>query len=209
MINNNTHSPALPLFLSLILIGEVLWSAAETKTTHILGMVRQLSSATAKNKQIAMMDPATAFSIAGGVVTFVEFGAKLVSLYAEIRRSKDGCPPNLSALETESHELQGHANEARDKIDSLRKLYPLQSDSLKRLAAKCTHVEQRLKGLLQSLTAKQSRSAQAMIAVRGLMKQKEIEDLQNQLRSIREQIMMNVILCTAYVGNFLYLDHLI
>lgn len=90
IINDNTHIPALPLFLALILIREVLWSAAETKTTHILGMVRQLSSAITKNKQIAMMYSATPFSIAGGVVTFVEFEVKLVSLYAETRRSKDG-----------------------------------------------------------------------------------------------------------------------
>ncbi|KAK4201027.1 hypothetical protein QBC40DRAFT_64335 [Triangularia verruculosa] len=146
------------------------------------------------------MDPFNALSIATGIITFVDFGAKLVSLYREVRRSDDGRPQALSALKAESLELSSNASQARENVASLQERYPRQSESLARLATECTQVEKELQGLTDFLTVKaghglRTRGAQAVVSVRGVLKQGDFEGLQDRLRSIREQTMMSVIMC--------------
>lgn len=151
------------------------------------------------------MDPFNALSIAAGVVAFVDFGAKLVSQYLEVRKSEDGRPAGLSALQTESEELSANATHARDKIASLRVRYPAQSECLDRLATECTQVEEELQSLVSSLTPRSGRGlktggAQVLASIRGLLKQDEIDSLRGRLRSIREQTMMSIIMCISYVN---------
>jgi chromosome segregation ATPase len=146
------------------------------------------------------MDPLSALSIATGIITFADFGAKLVSLYLEIRQSEDGRPAELSALQAESRDLSGNASQARETVASLQARYPQQSESLARLTTECTQAEKELRSLADSLTAKpghglRARGAQALVSVRGVLKQGDVEGLQGRLRSIREQTMMSVIMC--------------
>jgi hypothetical protein len=155
------------------------------------------------------MDPLSALSIATGIITFVDFGSKLISLYVEIQKSDDGRPAALSALETESRELSGNAAHARDKITAFQARYPRHSESLARLAAECTQAEKDLQSLAGSLTAKpgarhglRARGALALVAIRGKLKQGDIDALQGRLRIIREQLMMTVIMCISYVDLF-------
>ncbi|KAF4452083.1 P-loop containing nucleoside triphosphate hydrolase [Fusarium austroafricanum] len=148
------------------------------------------------------MDPLTAFSLATGIVTFVDFGSKLVSQYLEIRQSKNGRPAVLASLEVESQDLSAKATYARDKVTALQELYPGQSQSLTRLAEECTRAEKQLRSLVDSLTAKSGQglktiSAQAVVSLKGLMKQGEIESLQTRLKNIREHVMMDVIMCIS------------
>jgi len=137
------------------------------------------------------MDPFNALSIAAGVVAFVDFGAKLVSRYLEVRKSEDGRSAALSALQTESEELSASVTHARDKIASLRARYPGQSECLDRLATECTQAEQELRSLVSSLTPRpggglKMGGAQVLASIRGLLKQGEIDSLRDRLRSIRE-----------------------
>lgn len=150
------------------------------------------------------MDPLSALSIATGIVTFIDFGAQLVSLYLEVQASDAGRPAALSALETESRELSGNASHAQTRIAALQARYPRQSDSLARLAAECAGAEKDLQSLADGLTATpgthhglRARGAQALVAIRGIRKQGDIEALQGRMRSIREQLMMSVIMCIA------------
>ncbi|KAK3291573.1 uncharacterized protein B0H64DRAFT_295148, partial [Chaetomium fimeti] len=152
------------------------------------------------------MDPISALSIATGIVAFVDFGAKLVSLWLEIQGSEDGRPAALSALETESRELWANASHARDKVASLQARYPGQAESLAKLAAQCTQAEKDLRTLTDSLRAKpghglRARGAQVLVSIRGIQKQGDIEALQGRLRSIREQTMMSLIMCISYLDN--------
>src|SRR5690348_12450845 len=98
------------------------------------------------------MDPLSVLSIATGIVTFVDFGAKLVSLSLEIKKSDEGRPAALSALMVESRDVSGHATHARDKISSLQVRYPCQSESFTRLDAECVQAEKDLQKLADSLT---------------------------------------------------------
>ncbi|KAK3315626.1 hypothetical protein B0H66DRAFT_347710 [Apodospora peruviana] len=150
------------------------------------------------------MDPLSAFSIVTGIITFVDFGAKLVSLYLEVQKSEAGRPEALSALDTESRELSGNASGARDRIASLQARYPRQAASLARLAAECAQVETELRILTDSLTVTvrsgggRSHGLRAFaVAIRTKFRQDDIDRLQGGLRSIREQVMMNLIMCIS------------
>ncbi|KAH6845799.1 hypothetical protein B0I37DRAFT_381167 [Chaetomium sp. MPI-CAGE-AT-0009] len=148
------------------------------------------------------MDPISALSIAAGIVAFVDFGAKVVSLCLEIQGSENGRPAALSALETELRDLSGNASHARDKVASLQARYPGQAESLARLAAECTQAEKDLRSLTDSLRPKpghglRARGAQVLVSARGIWKQGDVEALRGRLRSIREQTMMSVIMCIS------------
>ncbi len=152
------------------------------------------------------MDPLSALSIATGIVTFVDFGSKLISLYREIQKSEAGRPAALSALETESRELSDNASHAQSKIADLQTRYPGQAATLARVAADCAQAEKDLQSLVDSFTVNpgarhglRARGALALVAFRGRLKQADIDALQSRLRGIREQLMMSVILCISYV----------
>ncbi len=152
------------------------------------------------------IDPLSALSIATGIVTFIDFGAQLVTLYVEIQKSGDGRPAAFSALETESRELSGHVTHALDNIAALKERYPRQAELLARLAAQCGQAEKDLRSLADSLTVKsgsqgglRGRGVSALLAIRSRLKQGDIDALQDRLRSIREQLMMATVMCIAYV----------
>jgi len=152
------------------------------------------------------MDPLSALSIATGIITFVDFGSKIVSLYSEIRSAKDGRPTALSTLQTESHELSKTTSDARGKISALKARYPQHAGNFDRLDEECRIAEEKLRELIQDLTGPSDHGvkafgARALVAVRGLLKQPEIEELQARLRNIRERAMMDSIMCVWYVAT--------
>jgi len=146
------------------------------------------------------MDPLSALSVATGVVTFLDFGAKLIALYSEIRQSENGRSDALSTLEIESQELSRYVAGARDNVAILQERYPRQADGLLRLGAECDVVERRLQKLIGGLavTAGQGFQAHLIISVRSLLKQGEIKALLSQLSEIRQQVMMSVTMCIWY-----------
>ncbi|KLU82378.1 hypothetical protein MAPG_01450 [Magnaporthiopsis poae ATCC 64411] len=153
------------------------------------------------------MDPFSALSIATGVVAFVDFGGKLLSLYSEIQQSDEGRPAALSALEAQSRELSANATHAREKIASLREHYPQQVECLDRLKAECALAEKELQGLVDGLPARSGRGlkaqgAQVLSAVNLFFKQGDFKRLEDRLKSIRDQTIMSTVMCTAkHVGK--------
>jgi hypothetical protein len=147
------------------------------------------------------MDPISALSIAAGIVAFVDFGAKLVSLCSDIRKSQDGRPDALSALETQARELSRSAAAANDRISNLKDRYPRQADSLARLSSECNIAEAQLQELVGSVTAGSGQGLHATVvaSIRGLRKQGEIEALNHRLENIRSQVMAASIMCVWYV----------
>ncbi|EXK83448.1 hypothetical protein FOQG_12310 [Fusarium oxysporum f. sp. raphani 54005] len=148
------------------------------------------------------MDPLSAFSLATGIVTFVDFGSKVLSQFSETRQSQSGRPAVLPTIEAESKNLSEKAKHARNKVATLQDLYPRRFESLSRLTEDCTRAEKQPQILLNSLTAKSDQGfkalkSQALVSVRGILKQGEINSLENLLKSIRDQIMMDVIMCIS------------
>lgn len=132
------------------------------------------------------MDPLSAFSITTDVVTFVDFGAKLISLYREIGKSEDGRPAATSALEIESQQITGNASYARGKIANLQTRYPQQSEQLTRLVAECEQAEKEMRKLVGNPTSHGNALDKARVAFRAMRKKGDVEGLQQRLKSIHE-----------------------
>ncbi|KAK4449831.1 hypothetical protein QBC34DRAFT_350397 [Podospora aff. communis PSN243] len=146
------------------------------------------------------MEPFSASAIATGVITFFDFGSKLVTLYLQVQGSDQARPLVVSVLERELSEVSNNATRARETCASLQARYPQQFESLSQLATECTQVEEELQRLANALTAKsghglRTRGAQALASIRSLVKKDEIEGLQGRLRNIRERTTMTVIVC--------------
>ncbi|KAK0627430.1 hypothetical protein B0T14DRAFT_135912 [Immersiella caudata] len=146
------------------------------------------------------MEPFSALAIATGVITFVDFGSKLVLLFLQAQSSDDGRPAALSALETELRQLSNNASRARETCASLQTRYPDQLEPLSQLAAECSQAEHELQRLADTLTAKpgqglRARGSLAFVSVRGVVKKHELDALQSKLRNIRERTTMSVIMC--------------
>lgn len=157
------------------------------------------------------MDPLSALSIATAVITFVDFGSKLISLYLKAQESENGRRAALCKLETELRELSKNASQARERCSDLQTRYPRQSESLEQLSAECSNVELELQTLSDRLTAKpghglRARGAQAWSSMRALRKKDDLDDLQGRLRSIRERTMMSVIMCLLCVSLLIALS---
>lgn len=157
------------------------------------------------------MDPLSALSIATGVITFVDFGSKLISLYLQAQEPDDDRRATLRKLETELREVSNNASHARQKCADLLTRYPHQSELLEQLSAECTLVELELQSLADRLTAKpdlslRALSSQALGSIRGTRKKDDFNDLQGRLRGIRERTMMSVIMCLLFVFLLLVLS---
>lgn len=137
-----------------------------------------------------------ALSIATGVITFIDFGSKIVSLYREISRARDGLPSELSDLSTQSPELSRNATSARDKIAELRARYPHQAESLDRLTSECLLAEKELQKLLGGF--KPGWGAAGVGALRAWWKHDEIGSLQGRLSNIRVQLNTSVLMCIMH-----------
>ncbi|KAL8369788.1 hypothetical protein RB595_000226 [Gaeumannomyces hyphopodioides] len=146
------------------------------------------------------MDPISALSIATSIITFADFGNKLISVFSDIRRSNDGLPSQFSALVVEAQELSGHVAAAKQTVSNLQARYPKRSKEFERLDEECTLAGQELHALVASLKAcagqdLRSRASQAITAAQGLRKRDEIEALGERFGRIRQQTQLSVIMC--------------
>lgn len=147
------------------------------------------------------MDPLSALTVASSVVTFVEFGGKLVSRFCEIRDSLKGQPLMVVDVEESVTELSSVAAEARQKVKGLESRYPRLSESLTHLNNECVEAENELSALLEKLTTKlrgsglRALNANARVAVRALWSEKRVVEWQEKLDRIRNRTMMNVLMC--------------
>lgn len=147
------------------------------------------------------MDPISALSVAAAVVAFIDFGAKVASSAKfEVRSSATGQPAVAVRLAASSTHLSSLASTARDKAKALGLSYPRQAESFEHLAAECTNVEKKLKDALGQLavnpTSRMTKWGSIfVVAVRSVWHEKDFEEWDRQLGRIRDQVMMNVLMC--------------
>ena len=146
------------------------------------------------------MDAVSALSVAAAVIDFVEFGTKLATTYFEVSSTVKGQPPEVVRLAASAIDLSSIASTAQDKVESLGSSYPRHAVSMGRLTAECTNVETKLKDALNKLMANPTskltyRGSKAFVAIRSVWSEKEFEEWRKQLDRIRDQIMMNVLMC--------------
>ncbi|KAN0083496.1 hypothetical protein V8E54_002584 [Elaphomyces granulatus] len=147
-----------------------------------------------------MPDPMSALAVASSVVGFIDFGAKLVTRFFEIRESGKDQPPKVVHLKESASELEVIASEVQKKIYSLKLNYPHHSTSLDDLHSECVDVKKHLDTQLKKLTAKSESilthgGSQALVAIRSLWSEKDIEEWGGRVDKIRDRVMMNALMC--------------
>jgi hypothetical protein len=147
------------------------------------------------------MDPLSALSIASGVITFVDFGGKLITRFVEFRKSGMSQPGEVLSLNKAVEDLLSIASEAQKKVKDLGSSYPRQAASLARLEAECIEAQALLRTSLEQLTIKPSEISsfpkQFLAAIRGLWSDEKLKEWARKLDRIRDQVMMNVLLCLS------------
>ncbi|KLU87046.1 hypothetical protein MAPG_06052 [Magnaporthiopsis poae ATCC 64411] len=145
------------------------------------------------------MDPLGAFSLAAGVIAFVDFGGKLISTLSGVRHSDDGLPGRWSALVSEAQELSGHVKAANDTLSDLYERYPRQAEAFNRLYMDCAVTGLRLRSLVNELAAcpgsdLKSLASQVLALAQGLRKRGDLRSLEERFSSIRQQTQLAVLM---------------
>ncbi|RDW68852.1 uncharacterized protein DSM5745_08612 [Aspergillus mulundensis] len=146
------------------------------------------------------MDPLSALSVAAAVVAFVDFGGKLANTYFEVRASIKGQPAEILNLDASAADLSSVASTARENVKSLSLSYPRHAESLSRLTTEVTQIETKIKHAMDKLTVSPKsyftkRGSTVAVAVRTVWSASELEQWNKQLERIRDQVMMNVLMC--------------
>ena len=136
------------------------------------------------------MDPITAISFASSILTFVDFGLKIVTGTLEVVKSGTLVHnSNIAIVINDFHAV----------VSSLGR-HPLGTSAhelaLKELATKCQQVSQKLIELLDTLkTSPNGSTWQGMkITLRSMRKKGEVANLESQLDKYRSEIMTRLLL---------------
>lgn len=146
------------------------------------------------------MDPLSALVVATSVVGFLDFGAKLVSRYFEIKSSVKGQPAKVAELDKAARELSDIASEAHNNVSVLASNYPEHAESLSHLLNECNAANTKLSVSLGKLTVAPSekwtrKGANLVVAIRSVWTEGDIDEWRHRVERIRNQIMMNVLMC--------------
>jgi hypothetical protein len=146
------------------------------------------------------MDPISALSVATGVVAFVDFTGKLVSRLFEVNGSVKGQPSHVVGVKEAATELVTITSQAERKLGELGSNYPRFSDAISRLREECVAAETQLSASLKKLTVNSSSKlslsgSSTYVAIRSVWSEKEIKEWENKLDRIRNQVVVNVLIC--------------
>lgn len=140
------------------------------------------------------MDPFVAAGLAGNVVTFVDFSAKLLSRSQQLYASASGAVEENDELESLAKNLRDFAERIRQQPTGTSPTYHSSSDLdwetvLNNLAQQCIQVADQLLELLDSIKVKgDGRIRSSVQALKSLWKQEHIDSLQRRLERISKQL---------------------
>ena len=135
------------------------------------------------------MDPITAVGFAASILTFIDFGYKLVT-------------GTLEVLKTGSLSENTHVSIVINDFHAVVKPLAQQPTgksgheiALRDLAKRCQEISQKLTDLLQTLKTDPKRSSwkSVKVVLRSMWKKGEVADLEEQLCSYRSEIMVHLV----------------
>ncbi|KAJ0422247.1 hypothetical protein BJY00DRAFT_311307 [Aspergillus carlsbadensis] len=146
------------------------------------------------------MDPVSALSVAAAVVQFIEVGGKLVNTYFEVRSRGKGQPAEVVSLAASAKDVSSLSSTAKERVDSLGSSYPRHAESLLRVTAEIASVESKIQAGMERLTVNPKKHSTAagssmVVAIRIVWSHRELEQWEKQLSGLRDQVIMNVLMC--------------
>ena len=151
-----------------------------------------------------MLDPLTALGLAGNIVQFVDFGAKLFSSGVEIYQSVDGALPRNAQLTTIVKDLSS-LSEGLGGTGKKATAYKLSKDeiALEDLADQCKILADSLLETLQDLTVKHGPHKKwnsFRQALKNAWDEKDIHYAQQRLERFRSQLVVRLVAILKYVA---------
>jgi hypothetical protein len=141
------------------------------------------------------LDPITAVSLAGTVVQFVDFSAKLISKGYEIYNSADGTFVENRELEVVAHSLQRHIGTL--SRSSREVVSPATADeiALKELCEACQSVAGEFLDALDRVKVRGSNRKWKSVqqALKSYWSQEKIEGLEKRIARFKDQISFNLL----------------
>ena len=147
------------------------------------------------------MDPLTAFSLACGIVQFVDFSSKLVSKGYELSISAEGALAENLDLETVTTDLSRLA----DRLSQNEELTCFTEDQqeLRDLASSCQTLADQLMDKLQKLkvdkAAKYRRWKSIRQALKTVWSKKDLDEMVAKLATFRSQLELRLLVSLKWV----------
>lgn len=133
------------------------------------------------------MDPLTALGLAANILTFIDFGAKLITSATEIYESGKGSKREDEAGETAANEMRKMASKLLPPSNSK---FAAHDKALCQLATECHALSERILSLFEKIKAKDPSSKKQALwaAAKGKIYEKQKLDLQTALNNCRSQL---------------------
>jgi hypothetical protein len=141
-----------------------------------------------------MADPATIIGLASGIISFITFGAKVVSVARAVRGARGVAPEveELNLIVGDVRALSSKFATAQSAVGKLRE----DDQRIVLMAIECERLAGELRTLLTALKMRDGarfRSVESgLVAFRALTKKAEIDDLRRRLDGLDMRLRMNV-----------------
>lgn len=157
-----------------------------------------------------MADPASIIGLTASIVTFIDFGIKVVSLAKTIRESHDGALalPHSSELNLIVDDVRALVREVREKKSGPGQ--PAEDDQLLvSIAVECERLATRLRSILDTLKVRDGAWSRTLEVGRVLFftvtKKSDLEDIRQRLDSLGSRLRDGVCLAFQRSVSMMYL----
>lgn len=135
-----------------------------------------------------MADPITIIGLVSGIITFVDFGYKVVNGAKQLRDSGQGATQEIAELNSVVGNIRTFNKLVKDQIPTNQKLSDDEQRTT-RMVDDCEILCGQLSALMSKLTIRNSSLLGSMlIASKSVLKKGEIQDLKRRLESLSQQI---------------------
>ncbi|KAJ4269477.1 hypothetical protein NW762_001137 [Fusarium torreyae] len=138
------------------------------------------------------MDPVTAVGLASAIIGFVPLGFKLLQKVKEIKSSTEGIAKQNETRQSLVEDMQAIAGRLQMRNQDWIQLAPEQA-KLCELASRCHNLSQEMLSLLDKVKPKTQTAAKFRSALRVMMKESEIKELEKSLGDCRDQLVLRLI----------------
>ena len=156
-----------------------------------------------------MLDPLTAFGLAGNVVQIVDFSIKLVSKGYQIRNSLDGSLPENHDTELVAVDLKAVVEQLSSTLDRAPREYPSlpfnqQDAELIDLCQECKKIGEELIARLGMLKGGESRHRQwksIRQALKVIWEKDKVDSIARRLKLYRDQLNTRILVSLRYYSS--------
>lgn len=135
-----------------------------------------------------MADPITIIGLVSGIITFVDFGYKIVNGAKQLRDSGQGTTQEIAELNSMVANIRTFNKLVKDQIPANQKLSD-DEQRTNRMVDDCELLCAQLGALMSKLTMRNSSLfGSVLVASKSAFKKGEIQDLKRRLESLSQQI---------------------